>query len=138
MPLSGICFPQLSLRFPHLPIHPNSYYFSLSQKEKNIQKSRVHFVLAKYSEVQGLFWSVFGTSIEAPLEKTDFLFAGRYRLHIASWLKAGPHVHFPSQRWDHIWLESVKVCACVHSVCEIICTLVLLGRCCFVGVIHNL
>lgn len=104
MPLSCFRFPQLSLRFPHLPIHPTLCYFSLSHREKNIQKSRVHFVLPNYSWAQDLLWSVFGTSIEATLEKTDFLFASRYRLHIASWLKAGSHVHFPSQCRDHIWL----------------------------------
>lgn len=76
----------------------------------------VHFVLAIWA--WSLLLGVVYISSEIPLEKKSYSSERVYRLEIASELGMGACVHFPSQRWDPIWLRLCRPHAHCHRLYE--------------------
>lgn len=77
-----------------------------TKKKKNYQHT-IEFILCwpPTAEQQGLPWSVACISRETRLEKTNVSTVSSYQLEVASGLRMGAHVYFPSWHWGPVWLS---------------------------------
>lgn len=82
------------------------------------QKFGICLVLANYSWVWGLSWSVVAIPNVTPLKKTDFPSLSSYHLQIASWSGLCLFVHIPLCAGILSGLNLCRSCVCCHSFCE--------------------
>lgn len=103
------------------------------------QKFGICFVLANYSWVWGLSWSVVAIPNVTPLKKTDFPSLSSYHLQIASWSGLCLFVHIPFVLGFCLaWTCAGLVSAVIVSVSTVYANRVVSGKWYLLGVTYHL